>query len=216
MIKAVIFDLDGTIGDTLPLCIKAFQKALEPLIHRRISDQEVINTFGPSEEGTVEALASEYYQQGLHDYWNWYANLHYMCPKPFEGIVEILDYLKNKKINIAMVTGKALKSCQITLKYFGIEHYFEMIETGSPVKQRKIEGMQAVLKAHQLSPDEAVYIGDAVSDVICAKKVGIPCISVLWGSLSAKTEIAAEHPEYIFEQVAELKNFLINAIDIEN
>mgnify|MGYP006357288589 CR=1 FL=1 len=45
-IKGVIFDLDGTIGDTVPLCIKAFRKAIEPLIERSVSDEEIIATFG--------------------------------------------------------------------------------------------------------------------------------------------------------------------------
>ena len=56
-IKALIFDLDGTIGDTLPLCIKAFRRSIEPLIGRSVSDAEIIATFGPSEEGTIMALA---------------------------------------------------------------------------------------------------------------------------------------------------------------
>ena len=52
-IKCVIFDLDGTVGDTVPLCIKAFKKSIEPLINKNVSDEEIIATFGPSEEGTI-------------------------------------------------------------------------------------------------------------------------------------------------------------------
>jgi phosphoglycolate phosphatase/pyrophosphatase PpaX len=51
-IKAVIFDLDGTVANTLPLCIQAFRQSIEPLIKRSVSDAEIIGTFGPSEEGT--------------------------------------------------------------------------------------------------------------------------------------------------------------------
>ncbi len=46
-IKAVIFDLDGTLADTLPLCIQAFRQSVEPLIKRSISDDDIIATFGP-------------------------------------------------------------------------------------------------------------------------------------------------------------------------
>ena len=67
-IKGVIFDLDGTIGDTVPLCIKAFRKAIEPLIERLVSDEEIIATFGPSEEGTIMALASQFYEEGVTNY----------------------------------------------------------------------------------------------------------------------------------------------------
>jgi beta-phosphoglucomutase-like phosphatase (HAD superfamily) len=55
-IEAVIFDLDGTIANTLPLCIAAFRKSIEPLLQASISDEEIIATFGPSEEGTIRKL----------------------------------------------------------------------------------------------------------------------------------------------------------------
>jgi len=51
-----IFDLDGTIGNTLPLCVTAFREALESLAGRPLSDAAIMATFGPSEEGTVMAL----------------------------------------------------------------------------------------------------------------------------------------------------------------
>ncbi|MGQ1947507.1 HAD family hydrolase [Geofilum sp. OHC36d9] len=58
-IKAVIFDLDGTLGNTIPLCIEAFRKSIEPLIGKKLSDQEITSTFGPSEEGTIKVLVSD-------------------------------------------------------------------------------------------------------------------------------------------------------------
>ena len=47
MIKLVAFDLDGTIGDTLPMCIQAFKEATQPYAGRELSDEEVVQTFGP-------------------------------------------------------------------------------------------------------------------------------------------------------------------------
>lgn len=85
-IKAVIFDLDGTLANTLPLCIKAFKNSIQPLINRSVSDAEIIATFGPSEEGTIMALAPDFYEQGVSDYLHFHETLHHMCPSPFEGI----------------------------------------------------------------------------------------------------------------------------------
>ena len=50
MIKLVAFDLDGTIGDTLPMCIQAFKEATQPYAGRELSDEEVVQTFGLNEE----------------------------------------------------------------------------------------------------------------------------------------------------------------------
>ena len=61
-IKGLIFDLDGTIGNTLPLCIQAFRQSIEPLAMKKLSDQDIIATFGPSEEGTIQTLIPEHYE----------------------------------------------------------------------------------------------------------------------------------------------------------
>ncbi len=75
-IKAVIFDLDGTLANTLPLCIAAFKKSIAPLVNRTVSEAEIIATFGPSEEGTILALAPNHYDKGVADYLLFYKELH--------------------------------------------------------------------------------------------------------------------------------------------
>src|SRR5262245_19294764 len=112
-IKAVIFDLDGTLDDTLRLCILTFRQSVEPFIKRSISDAEIIATFGPSEEGTIMALAPTHYSKGVSDYLHCYEQLHEMCPLPFAGMTDVLQNLKNRGVHIAMVTGKGKHSTDI-------------------------------------------------------------------------------------------------------
>src|ERR1700712_658793 len=126
-IKAVIFDLDGTLADTLPLCIRAFRESVEPLINRSVSDEEITATFGPSEEGTIMALAPGHYDKGVSDYLQYYQTFHEMCPVPFEGITDLLIFLKDKSVHTSMVTGKGKHSTEISLKQFGLQHFFEFI-----------------------------------------------------------------------------------------
>ena len=145
-IKAVIFDLDGTLGNTVPLCVEAFKRSIEPLINHTVSESEIIATFGPSEEGTIMALAPDFYEKGISSYLHIYEQLHDMCPKPFDGIVNLLNVLKNSNIRLAMVTGKGKYSTEISLKKFDISHFFEKIETGHQSGPRKSEGLLAVLK----------------------------------------------------------------------
>lgn len=136
-IKAVIFDLDGTLANTLPLCIEAFRQSVEPLINRSISDAEIIATFGPSEEGTIMALAPDHYDKGVADYLYFYKNLHGMCPKPFDGIKELLVALKNKEVHVAMVTGKGKYSTAISLQYFALTHFLKSLrQVQKPVPER--------------------------------------------------------------------------------
>src|SRR5262245_27348564 len=131
-IKGVIFDLDGTLANTLPLCIQAFRQSVEPLTLKPLSDAEIIATFGPSEEGTIMTLVPEHYEKGIVNYLNFYESLHDMCPDPFPDIRELLDQLRAKGVYIAMVTGKGRHSTDTSLRRFGLTGYFGIVETGSP------------------------------------------------------------------------------------
>lgn len=212
-IKAVIFDLDGTLADTLPLCIKAFRQSVEPLINRPVSDAEIIATFGPSEEGTIMALAPDYYDKGVADYLHYYERLHDMCPVPFEGMQELLQTLKDRGVRIAMVTGKGKHSTAISLKHFELTHYFERIETGSPEGARKAEGIQLIADGLTgISKEEMVYVGDAPSDIIASRKAGIPVVAAAWAGTAGPQPLQELKPDEMFYSINEFADWLLENI----
>ena len=209
LIKAVIFDLDGTIANTLPLCIQAFRQSVEPLINRLVSDADIIATFGPSEEGTIMALAPDNYEEGVAGYLQWYERLHAMCPVAFNGVTELLQTLKNKGVRVAMVTGKGKHSTAISLRYFELTHFFEIIETGSPEGARKTEGIQLILNLwSDIKHDEFIYVGDAPSDVIASRKAGIPVVAAAWAETAEPDKLKALNPDQIFDSIADFSDWL--------
>jgi len=212
-IKAVIFDLDGTIGDTLPLCIKAFRYSIEPLINRRVTDAEIIATFGPSEEGTILALAPNHYEKGVADYLSFYEQFHDMCPAPFGGIRELLDTLRQHDIRLAMVTGKGKYSTAISLSKFQLESYFEIIETGVSSGPRKPEGIQHVIKAfEEIGKDEMIYVGDAPSDILACRAVGVPVVGAAWAATTESKKLEKLQPDQLFHNITEFSNWLNSSI----
>ena len=212
-IKAVIFDLDGTLADTLPLCIQAFRQSVEPLINRPISDAEIIATFGPSEEGTIMALAPNHYDKGVSDYLYYYENLHQMCPVPFDGMKDILETLKNKGIRIAMVTGKGKRSTDISLKHFELTHFFKIIETGSPKGARKAEGIQLILDGlTNIRKDEVIYVGDSPGDIIASRKVGIPVVAAAWADTVEPEKLQELTPDELFYTIKDFSHWLFDKI----
>lgn len=69
MIRLIAFDLDGTIGNTIPMCIQACKKTVEPYIMRELSDTEVEQAFGLNEEGMIKQLVgSESWESALKDF----------------------------------------------------------------------------------------------------------------------------------------------------
>lgn len=212
MLKAIIFDLDGTIGDTLPLCIAAFKKSIEPLSGREFSEEEIIATFGPTEEGTIQALIPDFYEEGLAAFLRHYKEMHDMCPSPFAGMKNIITWLKSKGIIVAMVTGKGLDSCMSTLDHYEMNGLFEIIETGSPHGPRKAEGIQSVLNHFHLAPKEAMYVGDALSDIIYAKKVHVPIVSAAWASTAQPDKLQELNPDALFISIEEFHIYLKNCL----
>jgi phosphoglycolate phosphatase-like HAD superfamily hydrolase len=207
-VKAVLFDLDGTIGNTLPLCIAAFRESIEPLAARALTDEEIVATFGPSEEGTIALLLPEKQAEGLKQYLLRYEELHCRWPSPFEGIPEILFDLKAKRIFVGLITGKGKRSTELTLKNYGLENFFDVVKTGAssgPVKDRRIE---EVIEEFSLDREEILYVGDAPSDVKACRDCDIKIAAAVWAPTANVRELEQMRPDFLFSSVSAFAEFL--------
>lgn len=206
--RGVIFDLDGTLADTLPLAIAAFRRAIEPLTRRTLTDAEIIAQFGPSEEGMIRILAPDHYDAALAGYLRHYEALHGMVPEPFPEMRELLADLKARGVRLGLVTGKGAQSARLSLRRFGMENAFETVETGDPAGPRKVEGIGRVLAGWGMVPSEAVYVGDAPSDVTAAREAGVAAVGAAWAGTTGRDLLAAEKPDALLATVGELKDWL--------
>jgi len=211
-LTTVIFDLDGTLANTLPLCIAAFKRSIEPLLGTTISEQEIIATFGPSEEGTIRKLVPEQEAAGVAAYLHHYQQLHNTCPSPFPGIPELLELLQQKQVQLAMVTGKGPNSTRLSLQQFQLEQYFEVLETGSPEGPNKINGIRNVLSRLKADSNSSIYVGDAPSDIKYCKEVGIPIAAAAWAATTDATALAALQPDWLFYSVADFTNWIAERV----
>lgn len=211
MIKCVIFDMDGTIGDTLPLCITAFRQSIQAAAGKIFSDREIIDTFGPSEEGTIMALIPDDYDEGIVKYQEQYKKLHhYISPEPFSGIREVFQLIRNNGKHLALVTGKARLSLETTLAVFEMENGFDVIETGVPSGPNKPHGIKSVLDKLHIKPENAVYIGDTISDIKAARSIGVPIFSAAWDKNADVEVLKKGKPDELFYTVNELYLYLKN------
>ncbi|MDR3366227.1 MAG: HAD family hydrolase [Prevotellaceae bacterium] len=212
MVKLVAFDLDGTIGETISMCIQAFVKAVSPYTDRRISEEEIVRTFGLNEEGMIKAIAGERWRAALADFYAHYRAMHGMCASPFDGIRELIGALKARNVLVALVTGKGKESCEITLEQFGMQSYFDCIETGSPEKNRKAEAFIHLLQKYNLQPDELVYVGDAVSDVSSCREAGIRCLSAAWASSTDASRLEECNKGCVFLTVKAVEEHIMQLV----
>ena len=115
MIKLVAFDLDGTIADTIPMCIEAFKQAVSPYASKILSENDIVKTFGLNEEGMIKEVVSEDWEKALIDFYVIYKEMHTVYIQPFVGIRELITELKKNSIIVSLITGKGQRSCDLSL-----------------------------------------------------------------------------------------------------
>jgi phosphoglycolate phosphatase len=135
-----------------------------------------------------------------------------MCPEPFEGIKELITELKNRRVLVALVTGKGKRTCQITLQQFGMENYFDSTDTGSPDKNVKAEALASLQSKYNLSADELVYAGDTFSDIISCNQAGIQCLSAGWAKSSDLKQLQEYNKGYVFQTIQSLKEYIFSRL----
>lgn len=141
MIKTAIFDFDGTLADTIPLCREAFRRAIQKLDGRILTDEEIERQFGPDDLGVIQKLIPgkpELHERGRELFIHYYRKLHAdLAPAPFPGTAELLSTLRNLGIRLAMVTGKRLESAEISLQFFHLSEFFSYSGNRLPGGRRK-------------------------------------------------------------------------------
>jgi len=196
-----LFDFDGTIGNTMPLCVAAFRDALEPLAHRQIADAEILATFGPSEDGTIRALLPDHFEQGLARYFDSFARLHDQWPEPFPGIRGLLDYVKQTESFLGLVTGRGPRNLAITLTRYGLTDMFQVIKTGRPEGKVKESCIDEIFTAYPLRREDTIYVGDTAYDIQAAHACGIRAVAAAWAPTVDLAQLQAAKPDYCFETV---------------
>lgn len=211
MVRGVIFDLDGTLGDTLPVCYGAFRAVLSRRLGRDFADRQIHALFGPSEEGIFERMCPDDPEGATEEYLELYREAHARCPKPFQGIRETLESLRSRGVELAVVTGKGGRSAAVSLDVLGLREYFPVVEAGSRSGGVKVRCMRSVLSRWGLPPRAVVGVGDAPSDVRAARTVHIGSAAAAWAPGADPQSLAACEPDKVFEEVCAFSRWLEGA-----
>ncbi len=216
MLKAVLFDMDGTLGDTLPLCVEAYRQCTAELTGRTPGAEEVVSWFGLSDRGVLAGLlgmACDDPALPIDRFVAAYERLHgTLAPAPFPGAVEMLQAVKAAGLRVGLISGKEHYTALPTIRYYGMEGVFEWYGLGKPTHNCKAERLQEVMQLWGLAPDEIIYVGDAPSDIELCHSVGVRIINAGWASTAAEAEAAclALNPEYRLNNFNELLPLILS------
>ena len=215
MIKAILFDFDGTLADTLPYYVKAYDKALQKLGFKWEERKIVQNCFGKKELDICKYLGMpERTEEFTEAYFSAVKEL-FKNAKLFNNTLDTLRFIKNKGLKIVIITFAYKWYIDQMLKQYRLEDYFDLVISTDDVVKAKPDP-EAVLKVvdkFKLKSNEVLVVGDSKSDILMGNSAGgktvlfFPKVYDLYYSFE---EIKKANPTYNIDKISKLKEMINN------
>ena len=204
-----IFDLDGTLLDTLQDLANAVNHAMREMNYPKRTVDEVRRFIGNGirmliKRAAPQGISVEDYEKTLAIFTAYYLDHIADFTKPYDGISEVITTLKSKGCKVAVVSNKADEAAKKVVKdYFG--DIFDMVVGKMDRFPSKPEpdSVLYVIETLGADKDKCIYSGDSEVDVQTAHNAGLPCVGVTWGNRDV-SELIAAGAEYIAEKPNEI------------
>lgn len=205
MIKAILFDLDGTLIDTNELIIECFQYALKEHKDLEVPREDVIKTFGEPLIFAMQKYDEKNVEELLDLFRKQQEKRHDILATECTGVTEGIKALKEAGLRIALVTSKRRPMTERGLRLIGLDKYMEAVVTFEDTESHKPKGGPA-LKACELlgvKPEETIMVGDSHNDILCGKDAGCYTCLVRYTALPIE-ELMSYEPDFIIDGLSEL------------
>jgi len=209
---AVLFDLDGTIADTIPLILACYREMMVEHFGHEGDPDAWVQTIGrplplmlrgiSESDEQAEALRVTYkrIQAGLHD----------TMVRPFAGIPDIVRREVARGSRRAIVTSKGIPMTARTMRICQVDSAFEVVVTADHVERAKPDPEPVHLALEQLNTrasERVVFVGDSLHDIEAGHAAGVTTVAVTWGARS-REELEAGNPSHVVDTPAELAPIL--------
>lgn len=210
-LRALLFDLDGTLVHTAPDVHAAINYARGQLGMPPISFEQALKAIGPGADRFVYTVLGEENAHLLDEYLAifrpYYLKTCAQNSRPFPGIVALLDCLEGYPL--AVVTNKRLEQSMALLKTIELDRYFRLFVGPELVTRIKPapDMIHYALAQFGIPPDQALMIGDTDNDLLASKAAGVPCCAVGWGYADPQF-LKSLQPDYFIDTPGDLLHIL--------
>lgn len=209
MIKGILFDFDGTVGNTNNLIMTSFHYAARKVLGKDVPDSVILSTFGLPLLQCMENVAQNHEEAvRLVDCYREYNLLHHdELIDHFPGVSEALAELQAKGIKMAIVTSKKQPMCLRGLKCLGLDSYIDAIVGCDNIVHSKphAEPMEKGAAGLGLKPEECLCVGDSYFDLQSGHNAGCAaCVAVSYTSLNWERIVNEGKPDYVVDDLREL------------
>ncbi|TWT09282.1 HAD hydrolase-like protein [Planomicrobium sp. CPCC 101079] len=205
--KYILFDFDGTLADSTHLYMNVWNQLAERYNFKPVTKDDLLST----RNLTIQERARQYnfpmhkLPVILPQIYRYFKE-HVSEVKLFEGIKEILDELARSGYVIGIVSSNAKENIEMLL------HQEQIVSVSEVMSSSRIFGKDTVIKKfmkkHNAAPDQLLYVGDEVRDIIACNKVAVPFMWVSWG-LDGFELIEKEKPKYVAHAPKEILDALL-------
>ena len=208
---AILFDLDGTLIDTIELIVTSARYAFEGWPGRTPTNEEWVKGIGtPLVKQLREFAANDDEVALLLERYRAYQNEHHdRLTRCYDDVPGVVAKLSNEGHPLAIVTSKASAIARRSLAHVGLDQYFDVIVGFDETTRHKPdpEPVNVALARLGVSADHAVFVGDSPHDIQAGRAAGVVTIAATWGPFSRETLASAE-PNHFIGCLADLPGVL--------
>lgn len=208
-LKALLFDLDGTLVDSYRDIGIHLNRTLRDFGLAQVNVEDVRGMVG----GGARELLRRFFSDGLLEealgvFRDYYMKEPVIHTKPFEGVREALSYAKSRGVELAVVTNKMEVLSRAILEELGLSDYFSLVVGGDTFREKKPSPMPVLeaLSSLRLSSPEAIMVGDTEADMTAGRLAGVKRALAKWGYVRLEKEI----PDFELEQPSDLIRTFLN------
>jgi len=212
-VRALLFDLDGTLTDSKPGITRGIQHALRKR-GLPVPDGEALEPcIGPPLERSFRellGLPADAARQALADYREYFDAQGWRENSVYAGIPELLGELRGRDVRLVLATAKPTVFAERILAHFGLAKHFESV-VASHLDGRRVDKEELIADALAalagVERAEVAHVGDRSHDVVGARANGIASIAVAYG-YGTPAELAAARPDALADSVTALGGLL--------
>jgi phosphoglycolate phosphatase len=214
----IIFDFDGTLGDTRRNIVKTMQMTIAELHLPDRSEEACAATIGLPLAGCFRTLFPDIEEELIprcaETYRKFFTeNLETIHPQPFPGVVETLSTLHQKGFTLTIASSRSRNSLTELTRNMGIADYISYLVGADDVKEAKPkpEPVLKTLKAMKFEPCQTLVVGDMAVDILMGANAGTKTCGVSWGN-GTREELKQAGADYIIDNMGELLGMVIRFI----
>lgn len=209
-VKAIVFDLDGTLIDSKLDLVLSMNATLVHLGRKPLEHEQIASYVGGGvplliKRALGEGAKEDEVEKGIVYFLDYYRAHMLDNTRPYAGVRECLEALQGRAL--AVLTNKPVKFSQAIIEGLNMSRYFRFVYGGNSFEKKKPDpvGLRALLRDFQIEPRELMMVGDSDVDIQTARNAGTLACGVTYGLGKMQPQLP---PDLLLDTLADLPKYI--------